>query len=85
MADPIPKYLQKNVALLYEQFKTGDFTFQDAVTILKKDVRYTGQILSHLGKAGWISIRNDKLDQRKKIYRINKFDDIISAFEKDQG
>lgn len=82
MADPIPKYLQKNVALLYEHFKTGDFTFQEAVTTLNKEIRYTGQILSHLDKAGWISIRNDKLDQRKKIYQINKFDDIISAFKK---
>lgn len=82
MADPIPKYLQKNVALLYEQFKTGGFSFQEAVKTLDKEVRYTGQILSHLGKAGWISKRNDKLDQRKKIYRVNKFDDIISAFEK---
>jgi hypothetical protein len=83
MADPIPKYLQKNVALLYKQFKNGDFTFQDAMITLNKDVRYTGQILSHLGKARWISNRNDKLDQRKKIYHINKFDEIISSFEKD--
>lgn len=83
MADPIPKYLQISVALLYKQFKTDDFTFQDAVTILKKDARYTGQILSHLRKAGWISIRNDMFDQRKKFYRINKFDEIMSSLKND--
>ena len=62
--------------------KPGILHFRRAVTTLNKEIRYTGQILSHLDKAGWISIRNDKLDQRKKIYQIKKFDDVISAFKK---
>ncbi|MDD1723775.1 MAG: hypothetical protein LUQ07_01450, partial [Methanospirillum sp.] len=54
-----------------------EFTFDDAVRTLKKNERYTGQILSKLIEAGWMEKQRDSSDKRKKIYNIVNFEKVI--------
>jgi len=77
MVESIPKHLLEKISLLYSVYKTDSFTFQDAVKTLGQNERYTGLILSSLGKAGWIEKRRDARDKRKKIYQIKNINEII--------
>lgn len=85
MAVFIPKFLLKDLSLLHSKFGNEDFIFPDAEKLLKHDVRYSNQILSKLGKSGYISKRRDPTDGRKRIYQINKvkFEDIMKDTRKE--
>jgi hypothetical protein len=80
MAVFIQKFLLKDLSKLFSKFNYEEFDFQNTVKLLNHNNRYTGQILSKLGKSGYISKRQDPSDGRKKIYRINKvkFEDIMN-------
>lgn len=77
MVVSIPKHLLEKISLLYSEYKTDNFTFQDAVKTLGQNERYTGLILSKLGNAGWIGKKRDSKDKRKKIYQIRDIHEII--------
>ena len=75
----IPKFLLKDLSTLFSKFNYEEFEFQNAAKLLNHNDGYTGQILSRLGKTGYISKRQDPSDGRKKFYQINKvkFEDIM--------
>lgn len=77
MVESIPKHLLEKLSLLFAEFKSEEFSFQQAATALGQNERYTGQILSKLGHAGWIAKRRDKKDKRRKYYQINNFHDLL--------
>ena len=77
MVESIPKHMLEKISLLYSEFESRKFGFQDAVKILDQNERYTGLILSQLGHAGWISKRRDPKDKRRKIYQIENVQEII--------
>lgn len=79
MAAYIPRFLLKNLSILYRKFSFNEFHFQDAVQELAIDERYTGQVLSRLVEAGWIAKKRNAADLRKKSYRIIDvtFNDIM--------
>jgi hypothetical protein len=82
MVESIPKHLLEKLSMLFREFNTNEFRFQDAIRILGKDERYTGLILSQLGKAGWVSKRHDKDDGRKRFYRVNNVNDSMNQLGK---
>jgi type I restriction enzyme M protein len=60
---------QKAYDKLLERFGTTEFTFNEASEVIK-DFSNKKEVISKLEKAGLISIRKDKKDRRKKIYRL---------------
>ncbi len=80
MAAFIQKFLLRDLSKLFSKFNYEEFEFQNAVKHLNHTDRYTGQILSRLGKSGYISKRQDPLNGTKKFYRINivNFEDIMN-------
>jgi hypothetical protein len=85
MAVFIPKFLLKDLSKLFSKFNYEEFEFQNAAKLLNHNTRYTGQILSRLGKSGYISKHQDPIDGRKKIYQIKKvkFEDIMKDIGND--
>ena len=79
MVEFIQKFLLRDLSKLFLKYSYDEFEFQNAVKLLNHSDRYTGQILSRLGKSGYISKRQDPSDGRKKFYQINrvKFEDIM--------
>ena len=77
MVDGIPRHLLEKLSLLFMEFKTGEFSFKQAIDVLGQNERYTGQILSKLGHAGWIVKRRDKKDKRRKYYQVQNFNEIF--------
>jgi len=64
--------------MLYAKKRNETFNFQEAVEILGKDERFTGQILSELTQAGWITKKREENDRRKKIYNLNSPDVVLN-------
>ncbi len=73
----------KKFAVLWDKFEFKEFTNQQAQSILKEKDSHILSILFHdLKKLGWIEIRRDDKDQRKKIYRLKEPNKIVKEMVK---
>lgn len=70
MVKSVPKHLLEKFSIIYSKKGFSEFRFQDVVSILGYDVRYTGQIISVLVAAGWITKKRVESDKRVKIYKL---------------
>lgn len=83
-----PAWVQQGYSTLWEQFETKEFRLQEAMAMMsEKHLDSTVKIpmlLSQLRKAGWLVVRSDNEDARKKIYKLTAKDDLLSkAFSVD--
>ena len=78
MAEPVPRWLMDRYSLLYQKYKDKSFTFQDAMkTIKENDKVYMSMVLSELRKSGWLEIKIDPEDARKRIYNLNTPEEVV--------
>lgn len=71
MADAIPRWLMERYAMLLRKHKDNEFTFQEAMETIKEDDKiYMSMVLSELRKAGWLTIKINPDDARKRIYKL---------------
>lgn len=87
----IPAWVQDGYTSLWNQFGTNEFRLQEAVTFVTEEQKESTvkvpMLLSQLRKAGWLTVRSDKDDARRKIYRLVGKDDLLStafSVEKDE-
>ena len=79
MTEPLPKWIMKRYAKLWKAFDIKEFSFDKAVQVLKEeDNRVIGIILSDLKKAGWVDIKKDPDNGRKKLYNLKKPNQAIN-------
>lgn len=78
----IPKWIEKRYKALWDKHKDSTFRFEDAVVILKEKMRDSEEqvnvILSELRKEGWLNVSFDPEDARKRIYKLESSEKIIS-------
>ena len=83
MTYPIPKWLQLRYSKLLKEFGKSCFTYTQAKNVLKEvDENIVSVIISNLKKAEWIEVKKNKIDSRKKDYRIVAPDKIFLGFKK---
>ncbi len=70
MAKHIPIWLLKRLFALYLKFKDREFSFEEALSVLKEDPRTVQVVLSRLKQNGWLVIHKDADNKLKAIYRI---------------
>ena len=71
MIKPLPKWLTYRYSLLWKSFKNKEFSYDKDAKILKeKKERLVSVILSELKKQGWLTIKLDPKDSRKRIYTL---------------
>lgn len=73
-------------SVLYRAFKIKPFTRIEANEVLGKyslnsDDKLTNVFFSDLNEKGWVEIKRDKDDARKKIYRLITPEKAISNLE----
>ena len=70
-AKPIPKWLMERYSLLWKKTRGKEFGFDVAKKILKeKDQRYVSITLSRMNKLGWLTVKINPKDSRKRIYKL---------------
>jgi len=78
MAEPLPRWIMKRYSLLWNSFKSKEFTHKKAKEILnEKDERIVSLFLSDLKKYGWLDVNLDPNDSRIRVYRLKKPEDAV--------
>lgn len=80
MTEPIPKWIQRRYATLWQKFAENEFSYDQAVFILK-DSKGINMFLSDLKKAGWIEIKLDPKDSRRRIYSLKSPIEVFNNME----
>jgi hypothetical protein len=69
MVKPLSKWIMKPYSKLWTKFKNKAFTHKDTSKTLNDD-KMVIIILSDLKKAGWLELRLDPSDSRKRFYKL---------------
>jgi type I restriction enzyme M protein len=78
----LPVWLEKRYRILLESCHDPAFRFEDAARVLKDKMKDSEEqinvILSELRKKGWLEVRFDPEDARKRIYKLKSHEEIIT-------
>ena len=85
----LPNWVKTRYELLWKELGDREFGMEDVEKILKdKDVEKQSMqgipvLVSELKKAGWLEVKLDPDDSRKRIYNLKSFDQVMGeAFQK---
>jgi len=71
MTNPLPAWEMKNYSILWKKFGSKEFNNIEAKQELKlEDDHMVSVLFYNLKKKGWLEIRRDEKDQRKKVYNL---------------
>lgn len=84
MVNPIPKWVWKRYAKLWQKFKDKPFTFEQAQKELKHlDRNLISVMFNELKTAGWIAVNLDEKDTRKRVYTLLNPITIVESVKND--
>lgn len=70
MTNPVPKWIMLSYSSLWNHFKDKEFDHESSAKVIENK-QMVSIVLSKLRKAGWLSIKLDPVDSRKRIYKLN--------------
>ena len=78
----LPKWVMRRYLVLWTNLKSREFGFEDALRILSKlpkpdDKKVVALFLSELRKAGWLDVKFDPEDARRRIYKLQPYEKIF--------
>lgn len=68
---PLPKWAMIRYAQLFSRYKNKEFTYENVIDILENQ-NMASVTLTHLKKNGWIKVKIDPEDSRKRVYQLIK-------------
>lgn len=77
MTSPLPKWIMHRYAILWDKFKTKEFSHQQACNKLKANKEVVSVLISDLKKAGWIEVELNPKDTRKRLYKLKSPDKAL--------
>ena len=84
MVSPIPKWVWKRYAKLWQKFKGNPFTFEQAQKELKHlDRNLISVMFNELKTAGWIKASLNEKDSRFRVYNLINPEQIVESVEND--
>ena len=70
MTRPLPKWEMEVYSILWNKYDSKDFSHNNACTLLKQKKGVVSVLLSDMKKAGWIEVKLDPHDSRKRTYLL---------------
>ena len=84
MVSPIPKWVWKRYAKLWQKFADKPFTFEQAQKELKHLDRNTISVMfNELKTAGWIAVNLSEHDSRERVYNLLNPLEIVESVKND--
>lgn len=83
MSKPLPKWIMKKYSILWSKFGLKEFNHSTAFEALGKD-SMTSIALSELRKNGWLEIKLDPSDARKRLYRLESPEAAVMEMAKEK-
>lgn len=81
MPELLPKWVFKIYANLWKKFKDEEFGREAASRILEEKENVVNMAFSRLRKSGWLNVRLDPKDNRKRIYKLKEPAEIVENIE----
>ena len=79
MAKAIPKWVQERLSKLWKEYDGREMSYEKIEILLKPDEKNTINVfLSELKKAGWVDVKPNEKDLRKKIYTLKEPNKIMA-------
>ncbi|MBR9704643.1 hypothetical protein GOV12_04475 [Candidatus Pacearchaeota archaeon] len=79
MANSIPKWVMERFTVLWQEFEGREISYEDIVNHLKIDDKNTISVfLNELRTAGWIEVKLNESDTRKRQYSLKSPNEIFS-------
>ncbi len=72
----LPKWITKRYAILWQKYRSDEFTYEDAKSTLGGG-EFLNVVLSELRRNGWLTVRLNPADSRKRIYQLKMPDNIF--------
>ncbi len=69
MSKPLPRWIMQRYSRLWNKLNAKEFSYNDALSALNKD-GMTSIALSELRRKGWMEIKLNPGDARKRIYKL---------------
>ncbi len=85
MVEPLPKWLMQRYSLLWVKFKDKEFNHEQATQTLPDDERMVSVILSEMRKVGWLEMRLDPEDARKRLYKLKSPEEVVKEIARGVG
>jgi len=82
MTQPLPKWIMRRYAILWEKFRDKEFNYEKAVSFLKENQERVSVMLSDLKKYGWLKVNLDPRDSRKRIYKLKPLEKAVKEMAK---
>lgn len=78
----LPKWIMRRYLYLWDTFKIKEFDFDEALSVLSKlpkpdNKKVVALFLSELRKAGWLDVKFDPNDARKRIYKLREYEKMF--------
>lgn len=75
MVEAIPKWVIQRYSALYQKFKMKQFTREEARKALEdfgidNKEKLTNTFFSDLHKKGWVEVKKDDKDNRRKLFKL---------------
>lgn len=75
---PLPKWIMSNYSILWGKFKDKEFSHEQATSVVKQK-RMTSIMLSQMKKNGWVSVRLNEKDSRKRHYKLSSPEEAVKG------
>ena len=85
MVEPLPKWLMQRYSLLWVKFKDKEFNHEQATQTFPDDERMVSVILSEMRKVGWLEMRLDPEDARKRLYKLKSPEEVVKEIARGVG
>ena len=83
MAKAIPKWVQERLSKIWRESEQEDLTYEQIEKLLKPDEKTTISVfLNELRSAGWLDVKINEKDARKRIYNIKEPNKILMKISK---
>jgi len=84
VTEPMPKWLTKRYAALWNDLKEKKFYFTDAKQKLKEpNDKQLSVILSDFKKHGWLEVELDPENSRKRVYKLKSPKQVMLEIAED--
>jgi len=80
MVRPISKWIMYRYSVLWRNFEGNEFNHNDALRVLDND-KMLSVALSMLKRDGWLEVKLDPRDARKRIYNLLHPEDAVKQME----
>ncbi|OGW71723.1 MAG: hypothetical protein A2047_00955 [Omnitrophica bacterium GWA2_41_15] len=83
MSEIVPKWIMRRYLILRNEFGEKEFSFEECKNSLDEgDARIISIFLSDLKKNGWLTVKIDPNDSRKRLYQLRGLDTVFNEITK---